>query len=243
MVEPLLLARFRERENGVSVAGLSRRHKEESAAVLMAYRAFSRLVVQTGHRFGRRGLHFPLAGPPSSFTAAGFAPFSTHHGRWRSKNEDSAGGGSPSRPRAVIFDVGGVVVPSPFPVFSSFERERGLPAGSVVHTIKETGGAGAWARLERGELSVGEFGRPFSEEYKSATGRDVPAEVFTELLESFRVGRQVTVRPIMLEAIERLHRHGVKTGLLTNNFRYDDGGTLFPQDNLKVDVVSFPLSL
>jgi acyl-CoA dehydrogenase family protein 10 len=199
----------------------------------MAYRAFSRLAVKAARYCGHQGPRFPITGRFPSSTAPCFASFSTltRHG---STGTDT---GSTNRPRAVIFDVGGVVVPSPFPVFARFEREQGLSAGSVIHTIKETGGEGAWAKLERGEITVGEFGEPFSKEYESITGRAVPAEVFRKFLEGFRVGKQVTVAPLMVEVMEKLRSLGVKTAILTNNFRYDDGGTLRPQENLNVDVV------
>lgn len=145
--------------------------------------------------------------------------------------------GLPGRPKAVIFDVGGVVVPSPFPVFAGFEQQHGLLPGSVVRTIKERGADGAFAKLERGELTVGQFSKPFSEEYRSITGTEVQPVIFKKLLESMRVGRQVTAHTVILEVIAKLQKHGVKTAILTNNFRYDDGHTLLPEDKLNVDVV------
>lgn len=149
----------------------------------------------------------------------------------------SAVDGSSSRPKAVIFDLGGVVVPSPYPVFSQFEKKHGLRQGSVVKTIKKAGDDGAFAKLERGELTVGEFSKPFSLEYYTIIGSEPPSDIFKELLESMRVGRQVSVRSVVQEVITKLQKHGVKTAILTNNFRYDDGHTLFPKDDLEVDVV------
>ena len=143
------------------------------------------------------------------------------------------------RPKAVIFDVGGVVVPSPLPLFAQFEEEHSLRPGSVVHTIKETGETGSFAKLERGELTVEEFSGPFSEEYQTIFGRATRPEIFRELLESFREGRQVTARSAVVGVIERLTSHGIKTAILTNNFRYDDGYVLFPKGHLTVDVVCF----
>ena len=201
-----------------------------SAAATMAYRVFSRLAVKAARCYGHRGLRFPPPLAPLSGSTL-TPPFSTTSRYWSNSTS--------SRPRAVIFDIGGVIVPSPFPLFARFERDNALSEGSVIHTIKETGGQGAWARLERGELSVGEFGEPFSKEYQSITGREVPPGIFQKFLESFRVGRQVTVSPVMREVMERLKSLGVKTAVLTNNFRYDDGGTLKPEDNLGVDVVRY----
>ena len=130
------------------------------------------------------------------------------------------------------------MVPSPLQMFTEFEKQHNLPPGSVVDTIKRTGADGSFARLERGELNVGEFAEPFAEEYYSIFGTKAPSEIFKELLESFRVGRQVTACPAVLEVIAKLQEHGVKTAILTNNFRYDDGYTLFPKEKLDVDVVS-----
>ena len=198
---------------------------------MISHGSLSRLVVQAARSFRRHVPRYHLS--PSSSTVFSILG----HGK-RSSSSESAGNDPSNRPRAVIFDLGGVVVPSPFPVIAKFERDRGLLSGSLIDTIQHTGSEGAWARLERGELSVGEFAQPFSEEYQAVTGVEVEGKVFKEFLEGFRVGRQVTVRPVVQEVIERLRRHGIKTAVLTNNFRYDDGGTLFPKDNLKVDVVS-----
>ena len=207
---------------------------------MMAYRAFSRLAAKAARCHGHRRLRFPLTGPLSSSIAPSF---STHSGRWSRSKSTTDSYHTNHRRRAVIFDIGGVIVPSPFPLFARFERDQGLPSGSVVHTIQQTGGGGAWARLERGEITVGEFGEPFSQEYQSITGRAVPGETFRKFLEGFRGGRQVTVVPLMAEVMEKLRTLGVKTAVLTNNFRYDDGGTLRPQEDLNVDVVSLFLVL
>ena len=64
-----------------------------------------------------------------------------------------------SRPliRAVIFDLGGVVLGSPLHAIASFERELGIPAGFVNRVVVDTGASGAWARHERGELAREHF--------------------------------------------------------------------------------------
>ena len=191
-----------------------------------------------------RGLvwHHVKPAPRSSVVSRSIIHYSRRDTSTRARRSCSSAegvaGNSTGQPRAVIFDLGGVVVPSPFPMFARFERALGLPSGSVVKTISSTGARGAWARLERGELSVGEFGSPFSEELFAITGREVSPDTLGKFLEEFRVGRQVTVRPAVQEAIRRLRSCGIKTAVLTNNFRYDDGGTLLPQENLSVDVVS-----
>src|SRR5947199_4711935 len=61
------------------------------------------------------------------------------------------------RYRAVLFDLGGVVVGSPLEAIARFEAEQGIPAGFVNRVVVATGAAGAWSRLERGELTLATF--------------------------------------------------------------------------------------
>lgn len=46
--------------------------------------------------------------------------------------------------RAVIFDLGGVVMGSPLHAIAAYERELGIPAGSVNRLVVATGPGGAW---------------------------------------------------------------------------------------------------
>src|SRR2546422_331025 len=59
--------------------------------------------------------------------------------------------------RAVLFDLGGVVVGSPLEAIARYEAEQGIPAGFVNRVVVATGAAGAWSRLERGELTLEAF--------------------------------------------------------------------------------------
>ena len=54
--------------------------------------------------------------------------------------------------RAVIFDLGGVVLGSPMHAIADYEREHEVAAGAVNRLIVANGPYGTWARLERGEL-------------------------------------------------------------------------------------------
>ena len=51
---------------------------------------------------------------------------------------------------AVLFDLGGVIFPSPFPAIEEFEVEEGFSKGTVRSVLAD---GDAWARLERGEIS------------------------------------------------------------------------------------------
>ncbi|KAJ2888746.1 hypothetical protein FB639_000418, partial [Coemansia asiatica] len=48
-----------------------------------------------------------------------------------------------NRIKAVIFDIGGVVVRSPFIAISAYEREQGLPANYINVALSKLGDSGA----------------------------------------------------------------------------------------------------
>src|SRR2546429_9740537 len=62
---------------------------------------------------------------------------------------------------AVVFDIGGVVQDSPLHAIARYERERGSEANAINHVDVATGERGAWARLERGELTIEMLYVPF----------------------------------------------------------------------------------
>jgi epoxide hydrolase-like predicted phosphatase len=122
--------------------------------------------------------------------------------------------------RAVIFDLGGVVLGSPLHAIAEFEREQGIPAGFVNRVVVETGAAGAWSRLERGLLALGEFIPAFEADCRAA-GREISAGAMM-----LRMAEASTPRPVMLEAIRRIRASGRLAAALTNNWaseRSDDG--------------------
>ena len=151
------------------------------------------------------------------------------------------GGGGRKKPKAVIFDLGGVIAPSPWPIFNRFEERCGLKNGSVVDTIRKMGDDGAFARMERGEITTGQFCEPFSKEYTAHTGQELTPEQVAEFMRELGGELlELMVNPETLAAIEGLRRRGIKTAVLTNNFRHDDGTTVLPKEKLNVDVVCVP---
>jgi putative hydrolase of the HAD superfamily len=125
--------------------------------------------------------------------------------------------------RAVLFDVGGVIITSPFESFSRYERENELPDG-FIRTLNSTNpDTNAWAHLERGDVSFDEFCSLFEEEARTAGG-ELKARAVMECLAG-------EVRPQMLEAVRRC-RERLKTAMVTNNWRAEDEGgrlnTLLP---------------
>lgn len=111
--------------------------------------------------------------------------------------------------RAALFDLGGVILSSPFEAFARYERENDLPDGFIRGLNAADHLTNAWARLERNEVTLDEFAELFQAEARDAGG-DVDGHAVIALL----VG---DIRPAMVEAVRRCHEH-LHTGLLTNNF-------------------------
>jgi putative hydrolase of the HAD superfamily len=114
---------------------------------------------------------------------------------------------------AVIFDFGGVITSSPFEAFARYEAQRGLPTG-FIRTVNATNpDSNAWARLERSEISTGQFDAAFRAE-AVALGHDVPGGDVLPLLAG-------DVRPGMVAAL-RACRAAYKVGCITNNVASED---------------------
>lgn len=120
--------------------------------------------------------------------------------------------------RGVIFDLGGVVFPSPFEAFDEYERRTRLPEGSVRGVIRTSSETGAWAALERGELDLPQFFAALEQEALDAGIAIVAADLMA------LVGAGFGPRPVMLDAIGRIRAAGVRTAALTNNWTSPDGG-------------------
>ena len=116
---------------------------------------------------------------------------STHSGSLRSFGDTSPATPSPAEPGqhersvdliawrqrrsppdidAVLFDFGGVLADGPFDAFARYEEENGLPNGFVRRLNASDHDTNAWARLERGEVSLDEFYELFEHEAKRAGG-------------------------------------------------------------------------
>lgn len=110
---------------------------------------------------------------------------------------------------AVLFDFGGVLIDSPFDAFARYEQAHNLPSGFIRQVNATNHLDNAWARFERNEVSFDEFCTAFALETAAAGATVDVREVFAMLTGE--------VRPVMVGALRRLHRH-LATGLLTNNF-------------------------
>jgi putative hydrolase of the HAD superfamily len=133
--------------------------------------------------------------------------------------------------RAVIFDLGGVVLGSPLHAIAAFEREQGIPAGFVNRVVVTTGPGGAWSRLERGEIGLEAFYVAFDADC-AAAGRPIARELMV------RVAGAAAPRPVMLEAIGRIRARGLATAALTNNWVTEDDGAASLRPHFDVFVES-----
>ena len=118
--------------------------------------------------------------------------------------------------RAVIFDLGGVILGSPIDAFTAYEAELGLPHQFLNRMIVDNGEGGAWQRLERGELAMPEFLDAFDQEV-AAAGVQISAATLMQ-----RVAQVSQPRPEMLAAIGRIREAGLRVAALTNNWASED---------------------
>jgi putative hydrolase of the HAD superfamily len=116
---------------------------------------------------------------------------------------------------AVVFDIGGVVQDSPLHAIARYERERGIEPNAINRVVVAAGEQGAWARLERGELTAQTFVEPFEADCRahgiSVDGRYLMA----------KIAETSVPRPVMLEAIRRIRAAGLRVAALTNNWVAD----------------------
>ncbi|MCJ1352133.1 MAG: hypothetical protein MMC33_002117 [Icmadophila ericetorum] len=71
-------------------------------------------------------------------------------------------------PKAVLFDIGGVCVVSPFQAIVDYERKNGIPTDYINFVISRSAPNGYWHRLERGEAKMdADFFKGFSEDLHS----------------------------------------------------------------------------
>ncbi len=117
--------------------------------------------------------------------------------------------------RAVIFDLGGVVLGSPLHAIAAYEEETGIPSGFVNRVVVDTGPSGAWSRLERGELDLEAFFPAFEADCAGA-GQTLSARAMME-----RMAEASRPRPAMLEAVRRIRDRGLAAAALTNNWGGD----------------------
>jgi putative hydrolase of the HAD superfamily len=121
-----------------------------------------------------------------------------------------------ARIAGVLFDIGGVVQDSPLHAIARYERDHGLTPDAINRAVVASGEAGAWSRLERGELTVEAWCAPFEADCR-AHGVAVDGRRLMRYIAD--AGRE---RPQMLRAIARLRGSGLRVGALTNNWAREE---------------------
>jgi putative hydrolase of the HAD superfamily len=119
--------------------------------------------------------------------------------------------------RAVFFDVGGVLLDSPFAAFGAYEVRAGLPPGTLRALNQRDPDRNAWACAERGELDADGFFARFEAE-AAAAGHTIDARA---LLAGIAGG----VRPDMVALLHRLRGRYI-LACLTNNMHVGHGASL-----------------
>ncbi|XP_008068444.1 acyl-CoA dehydrogenase family member 10 [Carlito syrichta] len=136
--------------------------------------------------------------------------------------------------RAVIFDMGGVLIPSPGRVAAEWEVQNHIPSGTVSRALLEGGENGPWMRFMRGEITMENFLQEFGRLCSEMTQTSVPVDSFFSLLTSERVAKQF---PVMTEAITHIRAKGLQTAVLSNNFYLPNGKSFLPLDRKQFDVI------
>src|SRR5438477_540706 len=101
-------------------------------------------------------------------------------------------------------------------VKGSPERDHGLPANAINRAVVGSGEAGAWSRLERGELTLEAWCSPFEADCREQGVAVDARRLMTYIAEA---GRE---RPRMLRAVARLRERGLRVGALTNNWAREE---------------------
>jgi putative hydrolase of the HAD superfamily len=118
--------------------------------------------------------------------------------------------------QGVLFDMGGVVMDSPLHAIARYEAARGLPPNAINRVVAAAGETGAWARLERGELTAATFCAPFEADCRAHGVEVSGADVMAAIAEAG------VPRPAMLDAIRRIRARGLRVGALTNNWKREE---------------------
>jgi len=150
--------------------------------------------------------------------------------------------------RAVLFDVGGVLVDSPVLELLRYERTLRLPEHFFARVIRATGHAGAFALLERGQLSEAEFCTRFERECATHAATHVAHRGAARLVSGRRFLDCVLSvaanppRPHYLALVRTLKRMGLLVGVITNNWSLaapsTGVGTGEPEEALAMDALS-----
>ena len=130
--------------------------------------------------------------------------------------------------KAVIFDMGGVILPQPQKRIARYGNELGLPARFLPALFLQNSPNNPFFKLERGELTINEFYSAFEAQAK-AKAKDEAVYLpksfnVKDLFRSFSkfTTDKIPVNHAMLSASTILRRNGILTAILTNNWIDED---------------------
>ncbi|XP_031667579.1 acyl-CoA dehydrogenase family member 10 isoform X2 [Oncorhynchus kisutch] len=136
--------------------------------------------------------------------------------------------------KAVIFDMYGVLIPSPVKLATVFEQQNSVPLGTLGKAISTGGEVNTWKRFMRGEIGAEEFVETFGRQCSEIAGSPVPIGSFLSNLTSGPMTRPL---PVMMEAILCARSRGLKTAVLSNNFLQLNGDPFLPLNHSLFDVI------
>uniref|UniRef100_A0A8D0XHX8 Acyl-CoA dehydrogenase family member 10 n=1 Tax=Sus scrofa TaxID=9823 RepID=A0A8D0XHX8_PIG len=136
--------------------------------------------------------------------------------------------------RAVIFDMGGVLIPSPGKMAAEWEVRNHIPSGTVLKALSSGGENGPWMKFMRAEITIEDFLQEFRKLCSEISKTDMSVDFFSFLLTNEQVVKQF---PVMTEAITQIRAKGLQTALLSNNFFLPNGKSFLPLDRKQFDVV------
>ncbi|XP_072271969.1 acyl-CoA dehydrogenase family member 10 [Pyxicephalus adspersus] len=136
--------------------------------------------------------------------------------------------------KAVMFDMGGVLLPSPYKLAEEWEIRNNVPRGTIKQAFLTGGDGGPWMKYMRGELSAQAFVEEFGRLCSTITGGTISVHSFLTDLTSNEMAKQ---HPTMTEAIQCIRAEGLKTAILSNNFFLHSGESFLPIDRSNFDVV------
>ncbi|XP_077983835.1 bifunctional epoxide hydrolase 2-like [Glandiceps talaboti] len=124
--------------------------------------------------------------------------------------------------KAVIFDIGGVIITPPQSGIKSYGESLGLPGDFLEKVMMKGSPNNAFCKMERGELTVREFLEEYKEEVKTtAKEADITLPAEFDPNKMFDAMAESKVVMGMLQALLALRNNGFKTCILTNNYIND----------------------
>ncbi|XP_010212197.1 PREDICTED: acyl-CoA dehydrogenase family member 10 [Tinamus guttatus] len=136
--------------------------------------------------------------------------------------------------KAVIFDVGAVLLPAPHRVAADWEVQNCIPAGTVQQAVLAGGENSPSLKYTRGELSTVEFLQEFGQQCFDIANVSVPVDSF--LLHLIRK-EMIKQLPIMAEAVQCIRAEGLKTAVLSHYFCLLNEESVLPLDGKQFDVI------